>query len=210
MGARLGQPRTRQGQTETAQPATGRADRTGEGETKMILGIDIGVTGAVAVLDLDGKLIEVQDMPCLEDGPRNRRTINAPLFAELIYKTHGTRAYVEKVGPMPREGAVGAFAFGRSAGIIAGVLAAAAIPVLYVTPPVWKRAVGVPPGKEMKDASRSNAIRRWPDKAELFKRKLDHGRADAALIGLAGILRYSDLEVIGGAKLEGATARRKA
>jgi hypothetical protein len=38
-----------------------------------------------------------------------------------------------------------------------------------------------------KDAARSEVIRRWPDKAELFARVKDDGRAEAALIALAGI-----------------------
>ena len=60
----------------------------------------------------------------------------------------------------------------------------------FLTPPVWKRAVGIPPGKDgAKDAARSEAIRRWPGQAELFARVKDDGRAEAALIGLAGLLR---------------------
>jgi hypothetical protein len=41
--------------------------------------------------------------------------------------------------------------------------------------------------------ARSNAINRWPGKAELFKRKMDDGRAEAALIALAGLLRFNDV-----------------
>jgi hypothetical protein len=55
---------------------------------------------------------------------------------------------------------------------------------------MWKRIVGIPPGKEgAKDAARSEAIRRWPDKAAWFARVKDHGRAEAALIGWAGLQR---------------------
>lgn len=158
-----------------------------------VLGIDIGVFGAVAVLTDQAELIDVHDIPCLHDGPKNRQTINAPLFAELVYKTHATRAFVERVGPRPAEGAVGAFAFGDCKGVVRGVLAAAAIPFVFITPPQWKRVVGVPPGKDMKDMARSVAISRWPGKADLFKRKKDDGRAEAALIGLAGLLRFSDV-----------------
>jgi predicted RNase H-like nuclease (RuvC/YqgF family) len=39
-----------------------------------ILGVDIGVTGAVAVLDQSGTLVEVHDMPTLQDGPKGRRS----------------------------------------------------------------------------------------------------------------------------------------
>ena len=158
-----------------------------------VIGIDIGATGAIALLEDNGQLVDVWDMPCLRDGPKNRRTVNAPLLAEIIYKSHASRAYVERVGPRPMEGAVGAFAFGDSKGVVRGCLAAAAIPAIFITPVQWKRAVGVPPGKDMKDQARSNAINRWPAKAELFKRKMDDGRAEAALIGLTGLLRFNDV-----------------
>jgi hypothetical protein len=156
-----------------------------------VLGVDIGVTGGVGHLSDNGELIAVYDMPCLHDGPKNRRTINAPLLAELVYKTHATRAFVERVGPRPGEGAVGAFAFGDCKGVIRGVLAAAAIPMLFIQPAQWKRVIGLPPGKDgAKDASRAEAIRRWPAMAGQFAFKNSDGLADAALIGLAGLLAF--------------------
>jgi hypothetical protein len=170
--------------------------QSGRGLNVPILGIDIGVRGALALLTESGALLDVFDMPVLEDGPKNRRTVNAPLLAEIVYKSHATEAYVEKVGPRPMEGAVGAFAFGRSAGVVAGVLAAASISAVLITPPAWKRAVGIGPGKDMKDASRSEAVRRWPGEAARFKRQCDDGRAEAALIGVAGLLKYPRLHVV--------------
>jgi hypothetical protein len=91
------------------------------------------------------------------------------------------------------EGAVGAFAFGDCKGVVRGCLAAAAIPAIFIQPAQWKRIVGIPPGKGMKDQARSNAINRWPGKAILFSRKMDDGRAEAALIGLAGLMRFNDV-----------------
>jgi hypothetical protein len=62
------------------------------------------------------------------------------------------------------------------------------------TPAVWKRTVGIPPGKEgAKDRARAEAIRRWPSKAALFARKRDDGRAEACLIAVAGMLREKRL-----------------
>jgi crossover junction endodeoxyribonuclease RuvC len=162
----------------------------------VILGIDIGVRGAIALLDTAGGLIDVWDMPCLQDGPKNRRTVNAPLLAEIIYKTHAVEAYVEHVGPRPLEGVVGAFAFGDSKGVVRGVLAAASIPTCFITPQVWKRAIGLPPGKDQKDASRSEALRRWPGLAAKFKRQCDDGRAEAALIGVAGLIKFPRVHVV--------------
>jgi hypothetical protein len=158
-----------------------------------ILGVDIGASGAIAHLSDGGELIDVWDMPCLHDGPKNRRTVNAPLLAEIIYKSHALRAFVERVGPRPMEGAVGAFAFGDAKGVVRGCLAAAAIPTTFIQPAQWKRIVGIPPGKDMKDMARSVAINRWPGMAGKFARKLDDGRAEAALIGLAGLLRFNDV-----------------
>ena len=59
-----------------------------------------------------------------------------------------------------------------------------------MTPPSWKRLVGIPPGRDgAKDAARSEAARRWPDKAGLFARVKDDGRAEAALIAVAALMR---------------------
>lgn len=154
----------------------------------IVLGIDIGVQGGIAVMGVPGVLIEAIPMPCLSDGPAGRRSVNAPLFANIIFASHATHAFVEHVSARPGEGAVGAFAFGRSRGVIEGVLAAAGVPCSFITPASWKRAVGLPPGRD-KDASRAEAIRRWPGKADLFKLKKSDGLAEAALIAIAGMAR---------------------
>jgi hypothetical protein len=78
------------------------------------LGIDIGVQGAIAIVDQSGALLEIHDMPVLQDGPKGRRAINAPLLAQIVFASHADRAFVEHVSARPGEGAVGAFAFGRS------------------------------------------------------------------------------------------------
>lgn len=153
-----------------------------------ILGIDIGASGALALVTPEGDLMNVWDMPTLADGPKGRRAVNAALVAEIIFKSHARAAIVEHVGARPGEGAVGAFAFGRARGVLEGALAAAGVPVTFITPPTWKRLVGLPTGKEgAKDAARSLAISRWPNHAGLFARVKDDGRAEAALIALAGL-----------------------
>jgi crossover junction endodeoxyribonuclease RuvC len=154
------------------------------------IGIDVGSTGALALTSREGDLLEIADMPILRDGPKGRASVNAPLLAEVVARWHAQSAFVEFVGARPGEGAVGAFAFGRCRGVIEGVCGALSVPVAFLTPPTWKRLVGIPPGKDgAKDAARSEAIRRWPDKAALFARVKDDGRAEAALIAVAGLLR---------------------
>ena len=153
----------------------------------MILGIDIGAQGAVAILDQSGALVAIHDMPVLNDGPAGRRAVNAPLLAAIIFKSHADQAFVESVNARPGEGPTGAFAFGRARGIVEGVLGAAGLPVSFITPASWKRAVGLTLAS--KDASRAEAIRRWPNRALLFARVKDDGRAEAALIAVAGLQR---------------------
>ena len=108
-------------------------------------------------------------MPVLGDGPSGRPAVNAALLAGIVARAGASLAYVEQVGPRPTDGCVHAFAFGHAKGTVQGVLAACGVPVAFLTPPVWKRAVGLPPGKEgAKDRSRSAAIGRWPAKAALL------------------------------------------
>jgi crossover junction endodeoxyribonuclease RuvC len=156
----------------------------------IFLAIDIGISGAMARLDGEKRLLRVDDLPVLADGPASRRTINGPLLAQLVFESHASCAFVEMVGPRPGECAVGAFAFGRSRGIVEGVLAAEGVPVTWITPTAWKRIVGIPSGKDgAKDATRSKAIAIWPREAAGFARVKDHGRAEACLIGVAALLR---------------------
>jgi crossover junction endodeoxyribonuclease RuvC len=60
---------------------------------------------------------------------------------------------------------------------------------VFLTPPTWKRIADIPPGVENKDLARARAIARWPARAELFARKRDVDRAEAALIAIAGLKR---------------------
>jgi crossover junction endodeoxyribonuclease RuvC len=156
----------------------------------MFFGVDIGLTGAIAVLTENGELLAVEDMPVLHGSPHNRVTVDATALADLLlFRWHGTRAYIEFVGPRPDEGGVSGFAFGRARGVVEGVCAAAGLPVTFITPASWKRTIGLAFGS--KDSARSEAARRWPQQAALFERVKDHDRAEAALIGLAGLTRRS-------------------
>jgi hypothetical protein len=45
------------------------------------LGIDIGGRGAIAIMTVEGGLIDALDIPCLNDGPVGRRAVSCPLLA---------------------------------------------------------------------------------------------------------------------------------
>lgn len=148
-----------------------------------IIGIDPGASGAVAILEDNGKLVHVFDMPAVEvlvGGKAKRRVSPEMLASELkLYADQGARAVVEQVGAMPGQGVSSMFAFGESFGLAKGVLAGLGIPTSTVTPGKWKKALQLNSGK---DGSRFKAAQLWPAQAGEFKRVKDDGKAEAALI----------------------------
>jgi hypothetical protein len=106
------------------------------------------------------------------------------MLADIISNYQPNIAYVEKPASRPGQSVVAMFGFGRSLGVVEGVLAALNIPVTYVAPATWTRAMGKPHGK---DASRHRAMELFPDHQQRFKRVMDDGRAEAALIATWGI-----------------------
>jgi crossover junction endodeoxyribonuclease RuvC len=154
-----------------------------------VIGIDPGISGAISVFDWYTKsLLEVYDMPTLEvdSGKTKKRHISAVSLRDILEIYPDSHVVIEKVGAMPGQGVVSMWNFGRSAGIIEGVVAALRMPSTYVTPQTWTKAVGRAAGK---DASRMRAMELFPTRAELFKRAKDDGRADAALIAYWYITR---------------------
>jgi crossover junction endodeoxyribonuclease RuvC len=147
-----------------------------------VIGIDPGISGAIAIFK-DGKLDCVVDMPTLKiaSGKTMKSHISAIALVDILDGWSPNEAHVvtERVHARPGQGVSSMFNFGRSTGIIEGVVAAMHFPSTYVTPATWTKAVGRAAGK---DASRMRAMELFPSKAELFKRAKDDGRADAALI----------------------------
>ena len=154
-----------------------------------VIGIDPGISGAIAVFE-GGKLVNVIDMPTLEvdSGKTKKRHISAVSLCNYLTVFSNAHVVIEKVGAMPGQGVSSMFNFGRSAGIIEGVVAAMHFPSTYVTPATWTKALGRAAGK---DASRMRAMELFPSKADLFKRAKDDGRADAALIAYWYLTRHA-------------------
>jgi crossover junction endodeoxyribonuclease RuvC len=170
----------------------------------MIIGIDPGITGAIAFFQpystaTDAPMNEIEadfvrDIPTMQRGKSgNAQQVNAAELARILSASPTftvQHAYVELVKGMPRikgraaMGATSAFNFGHTFGSIEAVLQTLAIPYTLVPPERWKKYAGLV-GAE-KDASRTLAIRRFPTVAHDLARKKDVGRAEALLIGWAG------------------------
>ena len=154
-----------------------------------VLGCDPGLSGAIAIIDVRKGLVDAIDMPTVEikvGKAMKRRVAPEVIAAELKCYAPYAVAYIEKVSAMPGQGVSSMFAFGEAYGLVRGVLAGMGVPVTTVTPAVWTKAMRVAGGK---DGSRQRAMELWPDKAALFKRVKDDGRADASLIAQWGIAK---------------------
>lgn len=146
----------------------------------IFIGIDPGLNGAVAFFDLAKGHLSVIDMPVVEvlRGGKKKREVSAQMLAQIIrLAERPCTAMFERVNAMPGQGVTSVFSFGRSSGIVEGVLAALAIPTHIITPQVWQKATAVRGGK---DGARQRATELFPAYAGLFSRKKDDGRADAA------------------------------
>jgi len=151
-----------------------------------VIGIDPGASGAIALL-VSGVLVSVHDMPTVtvERNKAQKRQVCPAGLSLLMQQLSPHKAIVEKVGAMPGQGVSSMFSFGRSVGIIEGVLAAKQVPVTFVTPQAWQKQSGAAKGK---DGSRQRVMELFPSQAHLFARVKDDGRADAVLIALAGTI----------------------
>lgn len=151
---------------------------------RIIIGIDPGLSGALAVLD-GGRLVDAIDMPVVEivRNSKRKREIDPAALASILRPLAGSVAVLERVGAMPKQGVSSMFAFGRSVGMVEGALAALAIPVHYVTPQTWLKAMAVPGGD---GGGRLRASQLFPGDVDRWRRVKDDGRADAVLIAAFG------------------------
>ena len=109
-----------------------------------IIGIDPGLSGAIAVLD-DQKVKRIFDMPVMSEGKKNKRQLNSALLVSLLKENinskEDTIIVVEQVNAMPGQGVTSMFNFGQTFGAIKGISAALGLPIFFVRPAKCKKPV---------------------------------------------------------------------
>jgi Holliday junction resolvasome RuvABC endonuclease subunit len=143
---------------------------------KTILGIDVGMFGALAFYDKEELII--YDMPVFSRNKTNR--LDCHTIAKIIRDQKPDGAMIEQVNAFGM-GASSAYNFGWSCGAIEGILSACNIPFSYVTPQVWKKVMQCPKEKE---AARMRATQLLPNFSHNWPLKKHDGRAEASLIAL--------------------------
>lgn len=154
-----------------------------------VLGVDPGVHGAIALVD-DGTLT-VWDVPTVQvvKSDKKRREVDLYELARMVDALgHVDHAFIEKVGAMPRDGAVGAFAFGGVYGALRMAIASSFIPQTLVSPAEWRNGlrIGRPekPGDKQLVVARADTL--FPKYSHQWRAKCHADRAEAALVAEYG------------------------
>ena len=149
----------------------------------MIIGIDPGLSGAIAILD-NNKVVGIYDMPVMAEGKKNKRQLNSAQLVNIIKDNINTKeeitVVVEQVNAMPGQGVTSMFNFGQTFGAIKGVCAALNLSIFFVRPSKWKKHFELI--NSSKDSSRTKVIEMYPSLSRQLSKKKDVNKSDAILI----------------------------
>jgi len=150
---------------------------------KHLFACDPGKTGAIAYFE-DGQLRYVDDMPLTggKRDPMKDRHVGAKEIHQLLHyyaRRFSTVLVIELPWYSGGNGSQTNGVTGEGWGRVVAAAEIAGCEIVAVEPRAWKKDLGLL-GKD-KDESRFMAQGLW--KVDDFDRKMDHGRAEACLIG---------------------------
>jgi hypothetical protein len=168
------------------------------------IGIDPGLSGAIAVIDEKGSILLLKDFPYVQvDKPYSsglrkgqmRKVKKADLdtlqeiFVEATDLSESRMFCIEHVHPRPGEGVVSTWSFASAYWTWMGMIAYAQAQFINPVPQVWKKTF-----KEFKKLPKDKAsslvvVKKLFPTADI-KFKYHHGRADALLIAEYARLQY--------------------
>ena len=148
-----------------------------------VIGIDPGLSGAIAILE-NNKVLSIFDIPVMSEGKKNKRQLNSAQLVKLlkdhISKNEEVSVVVEQVNAMPGQGVTSMFNFGQTFGAIKGICAALGLPIFFVRPSKWKKHFELI--NSSKDSSRTKVIEMYPSLSNQLTKKKDVNKSDAILI----------------------------
>ena len=148
-----------------------------------VIGIDPGLSGAIAILE-EKKVIGVFEMPVMAEGKKNKRQLNSAQLVNIIQDNLNNKEeaiiVVEQVNAMTGQGVTSMFNFGQTFGAIKGVCAALKLPIFFVRPSKWKKHFELI--NASKDSSRTKVIEMYPTLSNQLTKKKDVNKSDAILI----------------------------
>ena len=170
----------------------------------MWIGIDPGLTGAIAVIHVEGHAARpwIRSTPIITDA-RGRRDFDRRSMAEVLYAFPRAFVAIEKVYAMPagkrKQGAQSSFGFGAGYGLWLGILTAWGMPYVEVYPQSWKARLGLKAFGTGKDASvrYAKAIDPTLNLRPTLRSRVDsHGFADAFCLAVYARSEWRTLEAV--------------
>lgn len=154
---------------------------------KYHLGIDPGLSGALALYDSEKPHVAVMGMPThtITVNGKKKRQIALYQLAQFfdMWASDISKATIEDPHAMPQQGVSSSFNFGFSCGVVQSMVAAHFIPMRLVRPSIWKRDMKLTADK---DASRRLASQMFPKFSNLWPLVGDDGKAEATLLAVYG------------------------
>jgi hypothetical protein len=159
----------------------------------LYVGIDPGLSGAVAVLTSRGRVVVLGNTPVIKvkKGKGSKRVYCAEKMADILRALPLNRVAIvgiESVHAMPHQGVTSMFSMGRGVGTWDGIIATLGLPIEWLSPQAWQKTV-IGPKLDKTQDSKNRSIQRarelfraQPDILAQLQTKTSDGRADALLI----------------------------
>lgn len=153
---------------------------------RFVIGIDPGLSGGVAFLDVEKSALFALPVPVFEEkGSKTQFDIHSMVDLLSMPAESVITVVLEQVGARPGQGVTSMFRFGTGYGMWQGIIAARKFPLRFVTPQKWKSRYGL---SAIKEESRRKATELFPLCADMWRLKKHDGVAEAALMAHWGAL----------------------
>lgn len=160
---------------------------TGTKRARAYLGIDPGLSGGMTVIDREGR----------PKGFLEFASVTEHWIAEWLQKMSGRfelKAAIEDVHSLPKQGVVAMFTFGKSLGLVRGIIIGAKIPFVEVAPQKWQNFFAITKrGKKSKVDHKKLLQTKAHQLFPAYVKEISRGVADSTLI--AEWLRREELRV---------------
>jgi hypothetical protein len=158
-------------------------------KNKLYCGIDGGLDGALSIID-ENKIIEMKIMPTFK-STKSKREFDIDGIISFLEKYKDATVIFEKAQAMPLLGTVQAFNFGKSYGILLGILSTLKMKYHIVHAKRWQKAMFTDINhKDTKQSSIIIAKRLYPGtnyKATERSKVDHHGLTDSVLLATWGL-----------------------
>ena len=177
-----------------------------------LVGIDPGASGAICILNKDGSIHSVEDMPLIitktetrKKAPKGSKTktvktvkeskeVDAKTLSTIIPEASIT--LLEKVGAMPGQGVTSMFSFGETYGSIKSIASIKSEKLLLVRPNEWQKYFGLTMSKKDKEGMSKGEVTKL-HKSNIANKVLElYPDAREALTGPRGGLKDGRADAI--------------